>query len=224
MRSDILVVGATGGVGQHVVRKLIARGQAPRCVVRDMNHAEDLFDGQVEFHIGDIREPDTLPEAFADIRVVICATGSRMPFGNNGPQHVDFEGIANLTLAALAAQVEHFILVSSVAVTRAENNPLNNFGNVLEWKLRGEDSLRSSGLAYTIVRPGGLRDDPGGEFRIEFDQGDTISGLITREDVAEVCLQALAYPEAYNATFEVVQTDEPGPNDWKALFSTLEPD
>ncbi len=95
---------------------------------------------------------------------------------------------------------------------------------MLEWKLRGEDALRSSGLAYTIIRPGGLRDDPGGVFRIQFAQGDHISGVISREDVAEICLQALNFPEAYNATFEVVQMDEPGPNNWKDLFSVLESD
>jgi uncharacterized protein YbjT (DUF2867 family) len=98
------------------------------------------------------------------------------------------------------------------------DHPLNAFGQVLTWKLKGEDALRGSGLNYTIVCPGGLRDEPGGRYRLRFDQGDRMTGMISREDVAEICIQALDEPAARNLTFEVVQTGEEGPNDWKALF------
>ena len=119
--------------------------------------------------------------------------------------------------------MEHFVLVSSCAVTKPDH-PLNKFGQVLTWKLKGEDVLRASGLAYTIVRPGGLTNEPGGQSALVIDQGDRLNGMISRADVAEVCVQALQQPNARNTTFEVVQAQGAPVDDWAALFATLRPD
>jgi uncharacterized protein YbjT (DUF2867 family) len=230
MAELILVAGATGGVGTHVVRILMALGRPVRILARDEAKARKLFTGAerptaLEIAIGDVRRPETLAAAMQGVTHVVCATGSGTPIGGNAPQHVDFEGVRNLTEAATAAGVERFVLVSSIAVTKP-NHPLNAFGKVLTWKLRGEDALRASGLPYAIVRPGGLTDAPGRQKALKFDQGDRISGMISREDVAEVCVRALARPDVDNVTFEAINADGPAPNAaaWDALFGALHPD
>jgi len=216
----ILVVGATGGVGQQVTRKLLARGESLCLLVRNPVRIRTLFGDVPCVFVGDTRQPDTLTPAFQDVRAVICATGTTTPVGSNNPEHVDYQGVRNLVEAARAAKVEHFVLVSSCSVTKPDH-PLNKFGQVLTWKLKGEDALRASGLTYTIVRPGGLTDEPGGQAALIFDQGDRISGMISRADVAEVCIQALQQPNARNATFEVVQTQGAPVDDWASLFAAL---
>lgn len=230
MAEIILVAGATGGVGANIVRRLLQDGQSVRILVRDAAKAHKLFadvEAQTGLEIvtGDVRQPETLAPALRGVSHVMCATGSRAPIGGNSPQHVDYEGVRNLVAAAQATGVERFLLVSSISVTKP-NHPLNAFGKVLTWKLRGEEVLRASGVPYTIVRPGGLMDAPGGQSGLKFDQGDRITGTISRQDVAEVCVRALGRPEARNATFELVNTDGPAPDaaGWDALFGSLQPD
>jgi len=219
----ILVAGATGGVGRLIVRQLLDQGRTVRTLVRDVKQAQTTLGQNVELMLGDTRRPETLTPALAGIDIVMCATGSRLSSSDNMPQQVDYEGVRNLVEAAKSARVKHFLLVSSLAVTRPEH-PLNRFGQVLTWKLRGEDTLRQSGLAYSVVRPGGLTDEPGGQKGIQVDQGDRITGRISRANVAEVCVQALDQPGARNVTFEIIEGDDAPPADWRAFFANLRSD
>jgi len=70
-------------------------------------------------------------------------------------------------------------------------------------KRKGESLLRSSGVGYTIVRPGALVEEAGGYKALVFDQGNRITQPIACADVADVCLKALHDPLARNKTFEV---------------------
>jgi uncharacterized protein YbjT (DUF2867 family) len=129
-----------------------------------------------------------------------------------------------------------FILVSSAGVTRPGRPGINleeeppavrlndQLGGILTWKLKGEDSLRASGISYTIIRPCALTEEAGGKSLI-FEQGDNIRGKISREDVAEICLQALQQPQACNVTFEVKQGEDRASSiEWQKLFAQLQPD
>ncbi|BCX07249.1 MAG: hypothetical protein KatS3mg066_1108 [Fischerella sp.] len=129
-----------------------------------------------------------------------------------------------------------FILVSSAGVTRPGRPGINleeeppavrlndQLGGILTWKLKGEDSLRASGIPYTIIRPCALTEEVGGKSLI-FEQGDNIRGKISREDVAEICLQALQQPQACNITFEVKEGEDRASSiEWQKLFAQLQPD
>jgi uncharacterized protein YbjT (DUF2867 family) len=98
------------------------------------------------------------------------------------------------------------------------------FDNILVWKLRGEDVLRHSGIPYTIIRPGALTDEPGSEQAFSFDQGDRITGSISREDVAEICVRALDHDDAKGVTFEAVHAESGVRGIWKNLFTELQKD
>ncbi|KAG1670564.1 hypothetical protein FOA52_012136 [Chlamydomonas sp. UWO 241] len=74
---------------------------------------------------------------------------------------------------------------------------------LLEFKRRGEELLRQSGLGYTIVRPGALVEEPGGYRALVFDQGNRITEAVGAADVADICLRALHEPAARNKTFDV---------------------
>lgn len=222
----ILIAGATGGIGRHLVGKLMAQDQPVRALVRDRVQGAALFStaDSAELVVGDARQAETLPSALAGVRAMICTIGAKAPVGDSSPERVDYEGVRNLVLAAHSAAVKRFVLVSSIAVTHPEH-PLNNFGHVLDWKLKGEDVLRSSGLIYTIIRPGGLTDDPGGASGFKVGQGDTISGgRISRSDVAAICLAALDAIASYHTTFEVVADEGDPPADLTGLFAVLKTD
>lgn len=219
----ILVGGATGGVGRHLVQQLTASGHPVRALVRDAQKAQAVLGSAVALAVGDTRQPDTLVPALAGVWAVICATGTRTPVGPDSPQFVDYEGVRNLAAAAESAGVVRFVLVSSMAVTQP-NHPLNNFGQVLTWKLKGEDAVRGSGLDYTIVRPGGLTDEPAGRKALRFDQGDRMMGLVSRGDVARVCIALLAEPHPSRTTFEVIEAEGPAQTSLAEMFVHLQPD
>ena len=144
-------------------------------------------------------------------------------FEYDGELNPKFEpGIFQLELEYIKAyggqNLTTFVMVSSAGVTRPGRPGINleeeppavrmndQLGGILTWKLKGEDYLRSSGIPYTIIRPCALTEEPGGKALI-FDQGDNIKGKVSREDIAEICVQALEESKYYNLTFEVKEAE-----------------
>jgi uncharacterized protein YbjT (DUF2867 family) len=105
---------------------------------------------------------------------VVCATGFSPTASNwgglkpNSSIAVDKQGTINLIDAAKAAKVTHFVLVSSLLTNGAACKQTDNtnykvlqaFGGVLASKREAEVYLQKSGLDFTVVRPGGLSNDP----------------------------------------------------------------
>lgn len=199
----VLVAGATGGTGREVVRELLDNGYRVRAFVRDADKARETLGEDVEYAIGDVRERATIDAALDGVSALISAIGAGRGDPTNGPEFVDYGGVKNMADAGVVAKLRQIVLVSSMGVTH-EDHVLNKmFNNVLKWKFKGEEALRSSGVAYTIVRPGGLINEPGGSKSVVFAQGDGGTGAIPRADVARVCVAALGSPDALNKTFEI---------------------
>ena len=150
----VLVAGATGQTGQQIVRHLQQQGFHVRALVRDPSKVNDQQLGpDTEYVVGDVKDRATMDAAMSGASAVISSVGARGKDGPDRPEMVDYEGVRNLVDAAKAARVRQFVLVSSRGVTQPDN-PLNRmFGNILVWKLKGEDYLRASGLAYTDRSP-----------------------------------------------------------------------
>ncbi|XP_075109547.1 protein HIGH CHLOROPHYLL FLUORESCENCE PHENOTYPE 173, chloroplastic-like isoform X2 [Nicotiana tabacum] len=126
---------------------------------------------------------------------------------SDGPSGVNqdlrsFQLIMEYIKALPTGQETDFVLVSctgsGIEPTRREQ--------VLRAKRAGEDSLRRSGLGYTIIRPGPLMEEPGGQRALIFDQGNRISQGISCADVADICVKALHDSTARNKSFDVRNT------------------
>jgi uncharacterized protein YbjT (DUF2867 family) len=220
----VLVAGATGRTGNHVVGELLAHGYRVRAFVRDVDEAREKLGADIDYAVGDVRQRETIDAALDGATAIISAIGAGREDPSNGPEFVDYGGTKNLVEAAADAGLEHFVVISSAGVTH-EDHVLNKmFNNVLIWKFKGEEVVRNSGVTYTIIRPGGLTDKAGGEKEVVFEQGDNASGLIPRADLARVCVAALIYPEAQNRTFELVGGDGPFADDLQSQFSGLDGD
>ena len=222
----VLIVGATGRSGPAMIDALKAGGYTHLfALVRDASTAKTKLSSDIKLLEGDVRDPASLKaamQAMQGVSYIVSALGSNT-FNDpaNSPEMVDFQGVRNLAAAAKAAGVKHYVQISSLGVTNP-NHPLNRFGKVMDWKLKGENSLRASGVTYTIVRAGGLTDEPGGKSGIRALQGDKLEGgRITRADVATVCVKALGDRYARNKTLEIV-AGEPGAKvDWAKFFKVL---
>lgn len=222
----VLVAGATGGTGREVVRLALERGYAVRALVRDEARARALFGDRVTYVVADVRESARLPAAVAGVDYVISALGSnsrREP--DNKPELIDFGAVKALADSARAAGVRHFVLQSSMGVTDPDHMLNKILDNVLLWKKRGEDALRASGVPYTIVRPGGLREGAAGEGGVTVMQGDPKAiGQIARAEVATILVEALGRKDARGKTFEVIGDPNGSPPDWDRFFKELKAD
>ncbi len=223
----VLVIGATGGTGREVVKQALGRGLQVRALVRDEAKARAQLGDAVQYVVGDVRTGAGVEAALKGVDYVVSALGSNIRKDpDNTPERVDYGGVKALAEASAAAKVKHFALVSSMGATHTDH-PLNRmFGNILIWKKKGEDALRGSGVPYTIARPGGLLDAPGGAAGVRVFQGDDLrnQGHIPRADVATVCLEALGNPAARGKTFELIGDSAGIRTDFAAMFAGLAAD
>ncbi len=224
----VVVFGATGRTGRLVLEELGRRPAfAVRAVARDpaAAQADATLAGLAQWVPGDVTRAATLATALRGARYVICTVGATERSGPNSPEFVDYGGVRSLAAAARDAGVAQFVLVSSMGVESGGGvvgwflNLLS--GDALEWKQRGEQALRASGVPYTIVRPGGLTDKPGGRAGVRFQQGDQGMGSIPRADVAAVVVATLGEVDAIGRTFEIRSDASLAPEAWRRDFAGL---
>lgn len=214
------VAGATGETGRRIVQELVKRQIPVRALVRDLDKARSILPAEAELVVGDVLQPDTLGTAIADSTVLLCATGASPSFDPTGPYKVDYEGTKNLVDAAKAKGIEHFVLVTSLCTSQLFH-PLNLFWLILVWKKKAEEYLQDSALPYTIVRPGGLKNEDNLD-SVVMSAADTLfEGSIPRTKVAQVCVEALFQPEARNKIVEIVAKAEAPAKRWQELFASV---
>ena len=218
----VLVAGATGRLGSHLIQLLYDAGYTVRGMSRDPSQAELRYGDQYDWIAADLTVPDTLPAAVAGVDRVICAVASNNPTGANNPETIDYVGTRNLIDASVAAGVKQFVLVSSVGVTQRFHLLNLTYGEVLIWKREAEEHLRASGLVYTIVRPGGLRPGPASVEGVAIAQGDAKGGsYIFLPDAAAVMVATIGNPSAYAKTFEILNDREQSVDAWRDDFALL---
>ena len=214
-----LVVGATGETGRRIVRVLVGKGIDTKVLVRDAQKAREMLPSTVEFAVGDVQNKASIEAAISDCTVLLCATGASPSLDPTGPYQVDYEGTKNLVDVAKANNISHFVIVSSLCVSRFFH-PLNLFWLVLWWKKQAEDYLIKSGLTYTIVRPGGLKSDDTDDRPVVMAPADTLfEGNIPRLRVAETCVEALENPEAKNKIVEIVAQENAASKSYSEMFA-----
>lgn len=251
---QVLVTGATGRTGSIVVQKLQQRPEqfAVKGFARSEAKVRELFGRTEGGYLGDINNSDSLKSALGgcDALVILTSAAPRMKappepgqrpefiYSEGGtPEQVDYQGQVNQIDAAKAAGVKHIVLVGSMGGTDKQH-PLNRManGNILIWKRKAEAYLIDSGIDYTIIRAGGLQDQPGGQRELIIGKDDTLlanppDGIptsIPRADVAEVVAQALKSSVVRNKAFDVISKPEGTPGavvtrDFQALFEQTTP-
>ncbi|MBD2312285.1 SDR family oxidoreductase [Desertifilum sp. FACHB-1129] len=213
------VAGATGETGRRIVQELVKRNIPVRALVRNLEKGSSILPAEAELVTGDVLKPESLSNALGDSTVLLCATGASPGLDPTGPFKVDYEGTKNLVEAAKANGIEHFVFVSSLCVSRLFH-PLNLFWLILVWKKQAEEYLQKSGLTYTIVRPGGLKNEDN-SFPVVMQAADTLfDGSIPRRKVAQVCVEALFEPQARNKVVEVVAKPDAPEKTYPQLFTS----
>jgi uncharacterized protein YbjT (DUF2867 family) len=216
------VVGGTGQTGKHIVQKLIQLNIPVRVLSRNPAKAKKMFGDKVEIVEGDLAEMKDLNGLVRGVSHLFTAHGPDNETEEKAYQLVDFGAVKKALESIPTGQKTHIIHMSSIYVTRS--NPPFFPGRPLYWKRKSEKLIEQSGNPYTIVRPSWLNNNKGGRMRIHAEQGDQGDGKITREDVAEVMVQAMLVEKAKGKVFEIYNIAGAPVSDWNKFFSALQHD
>lgn len=182
----------------------------------------------------------TVPEAKLDSSKIYAMQLMLSKFEYDGELNPKFEagnfGIEVEYIRAYGGKATpRFVIVSSAGVTRPNRPGIDldsqppavrmneQLGGILTWKLKGEEVIKDSGLTYTIIRPCALTEKPGDKI-LYAEQGDNLTGQVSREAIAQLCTAAITLPEAVNKTFEVSETEKIGKTNWQELLENLKSD
>ncbi len=162
---NILVTGATGFIGSHLVALLLSKGHHVRCLVRKTSNLVWLKDLPVEYIEGDVFDDAVLRKAVSDIDYIYHSAGLTKAKTRDEYFRANAEGTRRLLDAAAAAApgLRRFLHVSSQAAAgpsptkdpiteEVEPHPITNYGRS---KLQSEIECASFAgrLRYTICRP-----------------------------------------------------------------------
>jgi NADH dehydrogenase len=147
----ILITGATGYIGRRLVARLVAQGERPRCLVREINRAKRLLPAdKVELVQGATTPPDSLDAAVQGVDTIVHAaflTADRKQSTGNEYVKTNVQGTANLIDAAKKAGVKRIIEISGLGTKPGKP------GSYMQGRYLAEKMLKESGLDWTIIQP-----------------------------------------------------------------------
>jgi uncharacterized protein YbjT (DUF2867 family) len=181
---------------------LVDRGDRVRSLIRNPAQADDLREIGVEPVVCDLEGDDDVAAAVRGAEAVVFAAGAGPGSGVERKRTMDLGGAVKLIEAAKETGIRRYVIVSSMG---ADNPPAESgdvFGEYLRAKAGADQALASSGLDYTIVRPGRLTDAPptglvtiGDDFELR---------EVPRGDVAATLAAVLRADNTIGKTFELL--------------------
>jgi uncharacterized protein YbjT (DUF2867 family) len=203
---DVLVAGGHGQIARHLLRLLAEQGHHGRGLIRNPDHAADLEAIGAVPVLCDLEHDDPRPHLGAADAIVFAA-GAGPGSGPERKRTVDYGGAVKLIEAAEELGVRRYLMVSSMGAgdPAAASEAMRAYQQA---KHDADEALAASGLDWTIVRPGGLTEEPGhGLVSLAPSLGRY--GQVPREDVALLLLECLGADITIRKTFEVLEGDVP---------------
>ncbi|MAF83042.1 MAG: SDR family oxidoreductase [Gammaproteobacteria bacterium] len=205
--ADVLVFGGTRGIGLETVRQLKESGEAVTVLVRETSDltALNAIDG-VTTTVGDAMDMESVTRAYAagEFESAISTLGGSWDHGFT----VDSVGNIHAIDGAKAAGVNRFILVTSIGAgdsrAAAPAKMLQALAPVLVEKEKAERHLVDSGLTWTIIRPGFLKDKPKNNQGF-LTQETSAVGLIGREEVARLVVESVSSEATFGRIYSAFE-------------------
>ncbi|WP_262851765.1 NAD(P)H-binding protein [Mumia quercus] len=205
----VAIAGGHGKIALLLARRLADAGHEAVGLIRNPDHADDVVAAGATPVVIDLEAASAtqVAEAIGDADAAVFAAGAGPGSGIDRKWTVDRDGAVLLAAAAQLVGAYRFVVVSSMGAGQGDPESDDVFQVYLAAKGEADDAVRASALDWTIVRPGGLTDDPGtGKVTL----GESVGrGSIPRADVAEVIAVALETPSTVRTTFEVIGGDVP---------------
>ncbi len=205
---NVVIAGGHGQIALLLSRLLVEQGHDVCGLVRNPDHIADLEAIGVIPVVCDLEQDDpALPPAVAEAGAAVFAAGAGPGSGEARKWSMDRDGAIRLVAACLGAGVRRYVMVSAMGARPGAITAEGTFGAYLQAKLDADEALAASGLDYTIVRPGGLTDDPGTGRVSAASQLER--GQIPRTDVARVLAVVLQAPNTIGKAFDLITGQTP---------------
>ncbi len=144
----ILVTGATGFIGRHLVARLMADGKRIRCLIPEHKAHNLPWENPPDIITGSILDEEALFHAVTGVHAVIHLENALWWGRPRDLERVELAGTRSLVAAARAARVGRIITLSQLGAAPSSAYPMIRIKGMVE------EVIRSSGLAYTIIRSG----------------------------------------------------------------------
>ena len=204
----VVVAGGHGKIGLRLLRLLHQNGHRGRGLIRSQDQSAALRSAGGEPAVVDLESvsvPD-LAIALQGADAVVFAAGAGPGSGDERKRTMDYGGAVKLIEAAQHESIKRYVIVSSMGAADPEAaGASGTFAVYLQAKHDADEALRSSGLDFTIVRPGMLTDDAGtGRVSVgrRLDRGE-----VPRDDVAAVLFAVLGADSTIGKDFDLVGGD-----------------
>ena len=240
-KSKVLVTGANGFVGSHLVEGLLDKGYQVRCLVRKTSNLKWLSGLELEYVYGDIAQKDSLKEAIRNVDFIFHSAGLTKAKTREDYFKANAEGTKNLIETCMAEnpKLKRFIYIGSQAAVgpgidmrptdeTASCRPVTYYG---ESKLEGEKIALNyvDRLPITIIRPPavyGPRDTDmlgffkvvNSGFRICFGWGESYITLVYVKDLVDGIILAAENPKAVGQTYFIADDRV---YSWKEAFKII---
>jgi len=194
----VLVIGAHGKTGHHIINKLQNNSMIPVAGVRTNTQVDEFKKDGIEARLVDVRQTvDEIYGQLTDIDAIIFSAG--------GGMMIDLDGKVKAAQAAKKANIKRFVLVSAGGIQHFHDSDrlewMNEYEEYSAAMYYGDMFVLNSDLDYTIIRPEHLTNDTGtGKINL----GDYLPhNDITREDVAEVVVASLQNDKTIKKAFDI---------------------
>ena len=227
----VLLTGATGFVGSHILDELCAKGISTAVLLRRSSNLRFIENHlpQMEVHFGSVTEPESLRPALANVSHVIHCAGCTKAVRREEFFEVNGTGTRNLVEAVNQhrGSVQRLVHISSLAVSGPATaghpalecdlpNPVSEYGRS---KLAAENEVRENCRAeFVMLRPGGVYGPRDTDFfkmfkavtaRVlpEFGGGRQAFSLAFVKDLAQAAVKCLTHASAAGKTFNVAASE-----------------
>lgn len=207
---NVLIVGANGQIGQHLVDELKNEGKhKPVAFVRKEEQVKKFEEQRVEARLGNLEDSVAeIKERMADIDAVVFAAGSGGSTGSDKTLLIDLDGAVKVVEATKASGIDRFVMVSAFGADDRDrwSDELKPYYVAKHF---ADMWLMDSSLNYTVVRPGMLENKESiGKILAKevITESDVFS--IPRVDVAKVLAASLENENTYRKAFDLVTGDK----------------
>jgi len=226
----VLLTGANGFVGSHILERLCARGLDVVILLRPASSRQFLEPNleRVEVRLGSLGDDASLREALRGVTHVIHAAGCTKALRTREFYAVNQAGTRALVqaIADQGGRVQRLIHISSQAALgpagadrpareEDEPRPVSEYGRS---KLAGEAEVKESQAEWVILRPPAVYGPRDGDFLrlfkavrahllLYFDRGSQALSFAYVKDLANVCVECLSHPSAAGRIYNVAGDD-----------------
>jgi uncharacterized protein YbjT (DUF2867 family) len=204
----VLVAGANGQIGRHLVNLLQdSEEHTVRAMIRKEEQQDYFKSLGVEAVLASLEGTvEEIAEAAKGCDAIVFTAGSGGHTGLDKTLLIDLDGAVKTVEAAEMAGINRFVMVSALQAHR-RGNWNEKIRPYYVAKHYADRALLQSGLTYTIVRPGGLINEPGTG---KITAAENLErGTIPRADVARIVYESLTEERTFNTSFDVISGESP---------------